>query len=115
MLTDPSAPPSYPAARAVTAQLRAKFAHQPPAIDMERIIDASFWASLRREEGLSPTISLAYLPPVGPEHSVVLEIALPLTPEALTRLAPAVVRPGIHLGVWPSGDTLSVWGATSVL
>jgi hypothetical protein len=30
---------------------------------VEAIIDAAFWASLRREEGYTPTISLAFLPP----------------------------------------------------
>src|SRR5262245_37860341 len=37
---------------------------------------------------------------------------LALTPRALARLAPAVERPGIHLGVWREGDALRVWGTT---
>lgn len=83
---------------------------------MERIIDASFWASLRREEGFAPTISIAYLPPEHPAESIVLDGRIPLQAEALTRFAPAVERPGIHLGVWPdNGGTLSVWGATDTL
>jgi hypothetical protein len=44
-----------------------------------------------------------------------LERPLPLTPEELTRLAPAVERPGIHLGVWRIKGELSVWGATRTL
>src|SRR3989442_10429717 len=32
----------------------------PDAVTIERIINAAFWASLRREEGREPTISLAY-------------------------------------------------------
>ena len=35
----------------------------PDAEDIEAIIDAAFWASLRREEGYVPKISLALLPP----------------------------------------------------
>src|SRR5262249_45844845 len=38
-------------------------AFSPDAATLETIIDAAFWASLRREEGYTPTISLAYLPP----------------------------------------------------
>jgi hypothetical protein len=37
---------------------------------------------------------------------------LPFTPSALARLAPAVERPGIHLGVWRYENELYVWGAT---
>ena len=33
----------------------------------------------------------------------------------LTRLAPAVERPEIHLGVWSSGEQLHVWGATRAI
>src|SRR6266550_1679858 len=62
----------------------------PDAATIERIINAAFWASLRREEGREPTISLAYLPP-------------------------AVERPGIHLGVWKNGGDLAVWGATRTI
>jgi hypothetical protein len=38
---------------------------------------------------------------------------LPLTPASLARLAPAVERPGIHLGVWRDEQgELGVWGTT---
>jgi hypothetical protein len=40
---------------------------------------------------------------------------LPLGPRALARLAPAVERPGIHLGVWRERDALLVWGTTRVI
>lgn len=35
-----------------------------------------------------------------------------MAPEALARLAPAVERPGIHLGVWQDDVGLYVWGTT---
>jgi hypothetical protein len=38
-----------------------------------------------------------------------------LTPHVLTKLAPAVERAGIHLGVWDEGDELYVWGTTRVI
>jgi hypothetical protein len=37
---------------------------------------------------------------------------LPLDPHGLAKLAPAVERPGIHLGVWQVEGELRVWGAT---
>jgi hypothetical protein len=85
---------------------------------VEAIIDAAFWASLRREEGYTPTISLAFLPPDRAVHPLIFEPRLPLVPDALARLAPAVKRPGIHLGVWrdgPGKDGLRVWGTTRML
>lgn len=86
----------------------------PDAKAIEALIDAAFWASLRREEGYEPKISLAYLPPTDEVRPLTFATPLPLDPGALTKMAPAVERPGIHLGVWRNGDgdTLSVWGAT---
>ena len=88
------------------------FATPPDSATIELIINAAFWASLRREEGRAPTISLAYLPPPAGGTALFIEPPLPLDPATLTRLSPAVERPGIHLGVWPNGNELRVWGAT---
>jgi hypothetical protein len=123
--------PTYQAARTVAATIEAHFAHhlaaarrrgeeelapEPDARIIEAIIDATFWASLRREEGQSPKISLAFVPPDQAGHPLVFEQALPLNSGVLTKLAPAVERPGIHLGVWSARDAdageLHVWGAT---
>ena len=89
----------------------------PDAATVDRIINAVFWASLRREEGRVPMISLAYLPPEAAGTALLVEKPLPLDPAVLTKLAPAVERPGIHLGVWNngSGGGLAVWGATRTL
>src|SRR6266704_3011675 len=76
----------------------------PDASTIERIINAAFWASLRREEGRAPTISLAYLPREAGGTALYVERPLPLDAAILTRLATAVERPGIHLGVWKNGD-----------
>ncbi len=107
--------PSYPAARQVAGLLQVEFAPPPTPATMERIIDATFWASLRREEGRTPTVSLGWLPPDPDAHPILFERPLPLTPEALTRLGPAVERPGIHLGIWHEGSQLQIWGATRTL
>lgn len=87
----------------------------PDARVIEAMVDAAFWASVRREEGYIPKISLAYLPPLEQVQPMLFEDPLALYPDALTKLAAAVERPGIHLGVWYSGDQLQVWGATHAI
>jgi hypothetical protein len=82
----------------------------PDPRDIEVVIDAAFWASLRREEGYVPKISLAVLPPERTENPLRFERPLPLTPPSLAKVAPAVERAGIHLGVWHEGGELCVWG-----
>jgi len=89
---------------------RAQLASVPDAAAIEAMIDAAFWASLRREESYIPKISLAYLTPGQSPHPLRLERPLPLDPAALARVAPAVERPGIHLGVSRTGADLHVWG-----
>jgi hypothetical protein len=118
--------PAYPAARIVAPKVLAHFAQHvsdanrqgrsdvatsPDADTIEAIIDAAFWASLRREEIYAPKISLAFAPPESARHPLVFERPLPLEPGALVKVAPAVERAGIHLGVWRDGrGLLSVWG-----
>lgn len=87
-------------------------ATQPDEQSIAAIINATFWASFRPEEGRFPKISLAYLPPEQSRQPMVFEHALPLHPGVLRKLAPAVERPEIHLGVWKLGDELRVWGMT---
>jgi hypothetical protein len=121
--------PPYPAARAVAPTIEGYFRRHlagedesqhdatllPDAGAVERIIDTAFWASLRREEGYVPKISLAFLRPEQTVSSLMFERPLPLAPAALAHLAPAVERPGIHLGVWRERDELRVWGTTRVI
>lgn len=88
------------------------YAPKPDAGVIEEVISAAFWASLRREEGKAPTISLAFVPPEQVTHPLTFSTRLPLDPDVLVHLAPAVERPGIHLGVWAYDNQLSVWGTT---
>ncbi|MBW3629136.1 MAG: arabinosyltransferase domain-containing protein, partial [Gemmatimonadetes bacterium] len=53
-------------------------APEPDAATIEAIIDAAFWASLRREEDHLPTISLVYLPPEQAKQPLRFERLLPL-------------------------------------
>jgi hypothetical protein len=87
----------------------------PYASAVDAMLDAAFWASLRREEGYQPRISLALLPPEQAGRPLRFERRLRLLPDSLARLAPAVERPGIHLGVWAEAGDLYVWGATRAL
>jgi hypothetical protein len=121
--------PGYPAARAIAPRLQAHFSHQlrlsaanhpgapglvaaPDLSDIEAIVDTAFWASLRREEGYVPKISLALASPDSVDHPLLFGTSLPLHPTSLVRVAPAVERPGIHLGVWREQGELRVWGTT---
>lgn len=88
---------------------------QPDILTIEAILDKAFWASLRREEGYFPKISLAFLSPEQATQPLKFEQPMPLLPAPLARLAPAVERPGIHLGVWPFGEALYVWGTTRTI
>lgn len=122
--------PAYPAARAVARRVQAHFsrnlaeareagrddlAPEPDADAIEALIDAAFWASLRREEGAEPKISLAFVPPEGAGGPLTFARHLPLDAAALAKLAPAVERAGIHLGVWREDGGLRVWGTTRSL
>jgi hypothetical protein len=82
---------------------------------VEAVIDVAFWASLRREEGHPPRISLALLPPKQARLPLVFGQRRRLTPYNLLKLAPAVEAPGIHLGVWHDDDGLYVWGTATTI
>src|SRR6476660_5030716 len=116
---------AYAVARLVAPRIHAHFtSHQqldrpsgsgvvnavPDERAIEAMIDTAFWASLRREEAYVPKISLAFLTPAETNHPLVLERPLPLDPAVLTRVSPAVERPGIHLGVAYVDGQLQVWG-----
>ena len=122
--------PAYPAARQVAETIEGHFARRladalsrgkdglasaPDAATIEAVVDAGFWASLRREEGYSPKISLAFLPPEQAPLPLTFASPLALTPATLSRLAPAVESHGVHLGVWRYGEDLCVWGTTRTI
>src|SRR5688572_24830256 len=113
---------AYAAARTVAPRVLAHFIEHgagqnedgillPDVATIEQLINAAFWTSLQREEGYVPRISLAYVPPERTTHPLVFDQPIPLTAAALAKVAPAVERPGIHLGVGVVGGVLQVWGA----
>ncbi|MBV7530337.1 putative sensor domain DACNV-containing protein [Chitinophaga sp. sic0106] len=87
----------------------------PSAKIIERMIDIAFWASLRREEGNATRISLSFLQPCQAGKPLLLANRIPLTPYALTKLAPGVERAGIHIGIWYEDNELFIWGTTTKL
>jgi sensor domain DACNV-containing protein len=122
--------PTYQAAKTVAPVVEAHFKRQlaearrlgeddlapePNAAAIAAIINATFWASFRPEEGRFPKISMAYLSPEHAKQPMVFEHPLPLTAGVLTKLAPAVERPEIHLGVWNYGNELKVWGTSRTI
>lgn len=113
---------TYPAVRSVAESVREHFARHvdaqalvPDVESIEALIDAAFWTSLRREEGYVPLISLALVSPAATPHPMLFAHRLRLEPAVLARVAPAVERKGIHLGVSKDADGFSVWGATRTL
>src|SRR5215467_787951 len=96
--------PSYPAARIVAKRLEARIASstayknsdspKPDSAVVEEIITTAFWASLRREEGRAPRISLAFLPPEMSVRPLQFNGRVRLEPNMLSRIAPAVEKPG---------------------
>ncbi|OCX53689.1 hypothetical protein BEL04_05175 [Mucilaginibacter sp. PPCGB 2223] len=122
--------PTYSAARIVAESIESHFARQlkaadgrlekqlapqPPAYLIEAIIDVAFWTSLRKEEGHSPKVSIAYLPPGEAGQPMVFAKRLKFTPDTIIKLAPAIEGAGIYLGVWNDSDTLYIWGTTRVI
>jgi len=122
--------PAYPAARAVAPTVYEHFARHtaeaqsrgdhvvsalPDTAAIEAMIDAAFWASLRREESYVPKISLAFLAPDHTGHPLIFEQPLALDAASLVRLAPAVERAGIHIGVWRRNGELIVWGTAHAI
>jgi len=113
--------PAYPAARTTAARVYPHYARRlsagnriellPDVETIEAMINVAFWASLRREEIYTPRISLAFVEPAHAELALVFERPVALASQALTRLGPAVERPGIHLCVSRQNGDLHVWGA----
>lgn len=125
-MTEPIYPPARRASSAIFDRLSQRHAEAgeegssgsallPQPHIVELLVEVAFWASLRREEGRSPKISLAWRPREGIGSTMVFARPVSFDPRALTRLAPALERPGIHLGVWGDDDDPSVWGATRTL
>jgi len=94
------------------AQGEEDLATLPDAKTIETLIDVAFWSSLRKEEGHSPRISIAFMPPDQTSKPLMFAKKLALNANTLTKIAPGIERSGIHLGVWKEEDELYIWGTT---
>ena len=104
-------------AHAVAPRLHEHFARFPGAVvpdaqEIEQLIHAAFWTSVRREERRFPTITLAYLGQDEAQSAMAFAHPVALEPATLAKISPAVERAGIHLGVSRIDGKLMVWGAT---
>lgn len=119
---------TYKAAGEVAAIVERYFAHHlseaiergevvlspaPGAGHVEAMLDTAFWTSLRREEGHSPKVSLAFLPPEQAVIPLIFEHKLSFNPAVLTKLGPGVERPGVHVCVWHDDNGLYIWGTSN--
>ena len=123
--------PAYPAARIVAPKVEAHFAHH--AEEARR--RGRGWASRRRltptrsrrsstprsgracaaKRATSPRSRSRFCRPRPRSIPLLFERPLPLEPGALVKVAPAVERAGIHLGVWRNDQGLYVWGTVRAI
>lgn len=89
-----------------------KIASIPKRETIEAIINVAFWASLRKEEGRAPKISISFLSPEEADQPLLFGVRLPLNTNTLIKLAPGIERAGVHLGVWEENNSIYIWGTT---
>jgi hypothetical protein len=87
---------------------------QPSSDDLKKLIEISFWASLRREEGRSNAFRLVYQPPPShPNEPFIFENPIQFNVANCLKLAPALEGSYYSIGVWADeSDGLAIWGHT---
>ena len=82
----------------------------PSEAELALLLSAAFWVSLQQEEGRSVRPALALLPPETAANAFVFEDPLPLTPEAVAKLGPAIPHNRRAVGVSRVAGGLEIWG-----
>jgi hypothetical protein len=82
----------------------------PSEAELGLLLSAAFWVSLQQEEGRSVRPALALLPPETAGNAFVFKDPLPLTPEALGKLGPAIPHNRRAVGVSRVAGGLEIWG-----
>ncbi len=83
------------------------------SLQLQTLIEVSFWASLIQEEGKYHEFSLALCPQEFTTDSFVFESRVPLEAALLARLAPAFGPQENSIGVWfDEHGELFIWGFT---
>jgi hypothetical protein len=77
----------------------------PSVEQMGKIISTALWASTQHEEGRRTRFRIAFGEPFILDHlALIFESHKPLSVEEIRRIAPAVVQPEGHIGIWPTGE-----------
>jgi hypothetical protein len=84
----------------------------PSADELATLLDSCFFATLMTEEGRPTRFSCAFLDPAELDGISARRLArpLPVTPDVIRRIAPAVDPQLTCLGVRGSNDGLQIWG-----
>jgi len=83
------------------------------SLQLQSLIEVSFWASLMQEEGKYHRFSLALCPQELTSDPFVFESRVPLEAALLARLAPAFGPQENSIGVWfDEHGELFIWGFT---
>ena len=83
------------------------------SLQLQTLIEVSFWASLIQEEGQYHDFSLAFCPQEFTTDSFVFESRVSLEAEQLAKLAPAFESQENSIGVWfDEHGELFIWGFT---
>jgi len=78
---------------------------------LSTLMNVSFWASFKKEEGRSVTIAVKYVPPDEAYRPFLLKNALPYTEENILRMSPVLQGSHVDLGVCiDHHDDLMIWG-----
>ena len=78
---------------------------------LSTLMNVSFWASFKKEEGHSVTIAVKYVPPDEAYRPFLLKNALPYTEENILRMSPVLQGSPVDLGVCiDQHDDLMIWG-----
>jgi hypothetical protein len=88
-----------------------KHPDEPSEAELAQLLSAAFWVSLQQEEGRSVRPALALLPADAASNAFVFQNPLPLTPETLARLGPAIPHNRRAVGLSRVADGgLEIWG-----
>lgn len=86
----------------------------PKPEHFNEIVQTSFWASLRKEEGRFVKFSVAYEEKANDPWSIVFDEPKPFNVENLAKLAPAIGNLEAAIKVFPNADgALEIWGAAN--
>ncbi|MFZ5798940.1 MAG: hypothetical protein C4563_09955 [Desulfobulbus sp.] len=83
----------------------------PSREHLAKLLDAVFWASHEKEEGVSVTVSLIYNRPAQVPDCFCFDRPLSVHPRNLVKLGPALENPRAHISIWPDEHgELKIWG-----